>query len=191
MGVEEQSLDILEKLIDTNILVLIWLAPLALAGAMLVMVVFQGRQDRGNQLVLLKTLEIFGTVSVALQSLQTAIAGFKDAQVTGIQRHEDTTRRLSEMIEAQDQTRTAVEAMRKSYADHTKLQAETLVNLQTTMEERIRALETQQGELMKMVSRDPDSKKLCQEIEQAVQQAIRAMRDAEALAEASSKGATA
>lgn len=202
--IQRQGLETLNRLIETNQLQLIWLAPLVLAAVLLVMAVVLGvaiitfsRQDRGGNLVLLKVLEIYGAFITTLQAIQTAVAALKDAQQQSILRHEINSGKMdqiitssSTLVASNEAVVASVDALKREIQNYSQLAAESTTNFQDAITEQIEQVQQRQAEITAFIENHPQMASVKDIIDTTAQQVIAQLVEAGRLLPAKETEAT-
>lgn len=202
--IQRQGLETLNRLIETNQLQLIWLAPLVLAAVLLVMAVVLGvaiitfsRQDRGGNLVLLKVLEIYGAFITTLQAIQTTVAALKDAQQQSILRHEVNSGKMDQIITSSntlvasnEAVVASVDALKREIQNYSQLAAESTTNFQDAITEQIEQVQQRQAEITAFIENHPQMASVKDIIDTTAQQVIAQLVEAGRLLPAKETEAT-
>lgn len=202
--IQRQGLETLNRLIETNQLQLIWLAPLVLAAVLLVMAVVLGvaiitfsRQDRGGNLVLLKVLEIYGAFITTLQAIQTTVAALKDAQQQSILRHEVNSGKMDQIITSSntlvasnEAVVASVDALKREIQNYSQLAAESTTNFQDAITEQIEQVQQRQAEITAFIEDHPQMASVKDIIDATAQQVIAQLVEAGRLLPAKETEAT-
>lgn len=202
--IQRQGLETLNRLIETNQLQLIWLAPLVLAAVLLVMAVVLGvaiitfsRQDRGGNLVLLKVLEIYGAFITTLQAIQTTVAALKDAQQQSILRHEINSGKMdqiitssSTLVASNEAVVASVDALKREIQNYSQLAAESTTNFQDAITEQIEQVQQRQAEITAFIENHPQMASVKDIIDTTAQQVIAQLVEAGRLLPAKETEAT-
>lgn len=190
--VQLQGLETLNKLIETNQLQLIWLAPLALAVVLLIMAVVLGiailaftRQDRGGNQVLLKVLEIYGAFITTLQAVQTTVAALKDAQQQSALRHEINSGKMDqviisnqEVVASNETVAAKLDALTREIQNYSTLASESTTNFQDVISGQIQDVKDRQAEIAKFIESHPQLAEVKDIIDATAQQVIAQLAEA-------------